>query len=60
MAKNGEHKDMQFKHRKNASPKGWSSDRIKADPKFTGTGGEHKGYWILGKITEAILGLRDK
>lgn len=56
----GEHKDMQFKHRKNASPKGWSADRVKVDPKFTGTGGEHKGFWILGRITKKILGLDGK
>lgn len=56
----GKHEDMQFKPRKNASPKGWSSDRIKADPKFTNSGGEHKGYWILGEITRRILGLDGK
>lgn len=51
--------DIQFPKRKNASKKGWSSDRIKADPKFTAHG-EHKGFWLLGKITKRILGLDDK
>jgi hypothetical protein len=51
-----DHKDLQFKRRKNASPNGWG-DRVKADPNFTTTGGEHKGFWLLGKITKRILGI---
>lgn len=55
----GKNEDIQFPKRKNASSKGWSSDRIKADPSFTTTGGEHKGFWLLGKITKRILGIGD-
>lgn len=53
MEENG---DLAFKHRANASPNGWSCDRIKVDPKFT-AGGEHKGYWILGLYTMRLLGI---
>lgn len=56
VAKNG-NGDIQFPHRKNASRGGWSSDRIKVDPKFTNSKGEYKGFWVLGKITKRILGL---
>lgn len=52
MEENG---DLAFKQRANASPDGWSADRIKVDPSFTTTGGEHKGFWVLGLITEGVL-----
>lgn len=54
----GDHQDMQFQTRPNASTNGWTDCRhVKADPKFITTGGEYKGFWILGPYTRKLLGI---